>query len=98
MFARGRRLSDPFFLLIVLPRPADGARLGLAIARRHARRAVERNRIKRLIRETFRRHRATLPSLDVVVMLRGPTAGSPNAILRAGLERLWGLLEDRGSD
>jgi hypothetical protein len=34
----------------------------------------------------------------VVVMLRSATAGTPNAVLRAGLERLWGLLEERSPD
>lgn len=70
----------------------------MAIARRHARSAVERNRVKRLVREAFRRHRPTLPPVDVVVMLRGSTAGTPNAVLRARLERLWGLLEDRSPE
>ena len=70
----------------------------MAIARRYARTAVERNRVKRLVRETFRQQRATLPSLDVVVMLRSATAGASTAVLRTGLQRLWGLLEERGPD
>ena len=98
MFAHGRKLSDPFFLLIVLPRQDAAARLGMAISRRHARSAVERNRVKRLVRETFREHRGTLPPVDVVVMLRSATAGTPNPVLRQGLQRLWGLLEDRNPE
>jgi RNase P protein component len=50
------------------------------------------------VREAFRCHRPTLPPVDVVVMLRGSTAGTPNAVLRARLERLWGLLEDRNPE
>jgi len=70
----------------------------MAISRRHARRAVDRNRIKRLVRESFRRRRATLPPLDVVVMLRTDPADVPNAALRAGLDRLWDLLEGPDAD
>jgi ribonuclease P protein component len=70
----------------------------MAISKRHARTAVERSRVKRLVRETFRQQRATLPVVDVVVMLRSATAGTPNAVLRAGLERLWGLLQERSPD
>jgi ribonuclease P protein component len=70
----------------------------MAISRRHARRAVDRNRIKRLVRESFRRRRATLPTLDVVVMLRTDPADVPNAALRAGLDRLWDLLEGPDAD
>jgi ribonuclease P protein component len=70
----------------------------MAISKRHARTAVERSRVKRLVRETFRQQRATLPVVDVVVMLRSATADTPNAVLRAGLERLWGLLQERSPD
>jgi ribonuclease P protein component len=70
----------------------------MAISKRHARTAVERSRVKRLVRETFRQQRATLPVVDVVVMLRSATAGTPNAVLRAGLDRLWGLLQERSPD
>jgi len=65
----------------------------MAIARRYARTAVERNRIKRLVRESFRTRRADLPPLDIVVMLRANTAGVENVALRAGLARLWDLLQ-----
>jgi ribonuclease P protein component len=70
----------------------------MAISRRHARTAVERNRIKRLVRETFRQRRAVLPPVDVVVMLRSATAGTPTVDLRMRLERLWTLLQDRTTD
>ena len=44
-------------------------RLGLAVARRSARRAVDRHRLKRRIRESFRHHAARLGGLDVVVLV-----------------------------
>ncbi len=58
--------------LTVLARPSgeQAARLGLAIPRKQIRRAVDRNRVKRLIRESFRRHRDLLEGLDVVVIGR----------------------------
>ena len=98
MFAGGRRLSNPYFLLLAAPRADEHtARLGMAIARRYAPTAVERNRIKRLVRESFRARREGLPPLDVVVMLRAATAGVDNATLRAGLARLWDLLQGRNA-
>ncbi len=84
--------------MIVATRDAGSARLGMAISRRHARTAVERNRIKRLVRESFRRRRAALPPLDIVVMLKAGTAGVANAGLRTGLERLWDALQGRDGD
>ncbi|GAB2573072.1 ribonuclease P protein component [Dyella jejuensis] len=65
------------------------ARLGLAISKRVSKRAVERNRIKRLLRESFRRVRSQLPPLDLVVMAREQAAGVPGADLLAELDALW---------
>lgn len=48
------------------------ARIGLTVAKRVERKAARRNRIKRLIREAFRKHRHMLLSLDCVVQLRRP--------------------------
>jgi ribonuclease P protein component len=50
------------------------SRLGLAISKKQIRRAVDRNRLKRHIRESFRHHRKRLTGLDLVVMAR-PAAG-----------------------
>ena len=47
---------------------ARGARLGLAIAKKHCRKATARNRIKRIVRESFRQNQASLDGLDIVVI------------------------------
>ena len=65
------------------------ARLGLAVSKRVSKRAVERNRIKRLLRESFRRIRSQLPPLDVMVMAREQAAGVPGPELLAELDVLW---------
>ena len=51
------------------------ARLGLVIGKRAVRRAVDRNRAKRVLRETFRTRRLELPWVDIVVQLTGPVGG-----------------------
>ena len=51
-----------------------GTRLGITVTRRVGK-AVIRNRLKRSVREVFRRQRAALPEkLDVVVIARGGAA------------------------
>lgn len=51
--------------------------------------AVRRNRLKRLARESFRRHRADLPSRDYVIACK-PGAGDPKrAQAMADLVRFW---------
>ena len=63
------------------------ARLGLAISKKQARRAVDRNRLKRLIRESFRCQREQFDDTDLVVMARSAALSIDNAKLRASLER-----------
>jgi ribonuclease P protein component len=88
--ARPRRYADRYFTLLVAPRAPGAAnrpRLGLAISRKQARRAVERNRLKRLIREAFRHRQLDLPSVDIVVMVRSTVCQAENAVLAACLQR-----------
>ena len=71
-------MTTPSFLLLVAARfPAcEGApaRLGLTVSRRVGR-AVERNRVKRGVREWFRRNRSALPlDRDLVVIARPAAA------------------------
>lgn len=63
--------------------------MGLAISKRVSKRAVERNRIKRLVRESFRRIRTQLPAIDVMVMAREQAAGVTGSELLAELDGLW---------
>lgn len=61
----------------VMPAGLDAsARLGLVIAKKLARRAVQRNLLKRLAREVFRHARQELPHYDLVLRLAKPTGHS----------------------
>jgi len=51
--------------------------------------AVERNRVRRLIRESFRLRRHELPAADVFVTARAGARAATNAQIFASLERLW---------
>lgn len=83
------RLGGRCFHLRYRPNGLGHARLGLAISKRVSKRAVERNRLKRLLRESFRRIRDQLPPVDVVVMARDVAAGLPGAELLAEADALW---------
>lgn len=67
----------------------DTARLGMAVSRRVSLRAVERNRIKRLVRDSFRHRRDGLPCADILVIAHRDAAGQPGPALRTELDALW---------
>ena len=67
--AQGRRLYTRHFGVTLAPPEGPGPRLGLVVTRRFGK-AVRRNRMKRLLREFFRRHKGRLPSLDLVIMAK----------------------------
>jgi len=70
----------------------------LAISRKHFKRAVDRNRIKRVVRESFRTHRAALGGADIVVLSRGGVELSTKRELAASLEKHWENVHRRCSD
>ena len=79
VFKRGARLDGRLFLLVAAPSGRGFDRLGLAVSRRIGG-AVERNRARRLLRESFRRlPRGGRPALDLVVVARSPLASSGQA-------------------
>lgn len=88
-----RRVGDAFFQLRYAPNATGSARLGLAISKQVSKRAVERNRIKRLVRESFRRARHGLPAVDLVVMARAQAAGRDGSYLLAQMNELWEKLQ-----
>jgi len=67
----------------------DIARLGLAISKKNCRHASGRNRIKRVVRESFRQHKMELTGLDIVVLNQPACRGAPNDSLFDSLARHW---------
>lgn len=72
---------------------SESARMGLAIAKRAVRHAHDRNRIKRLARETFRQRRDQIRPGDYIVTANRAAADACPTELRAALDHLWQSLE-----
>ncbi len=88
-FADGRRCASRYFRVSLTTAPGLSARLGLTVSRRVSKRAVERNRIKRCVRESFRHARSALPPLDLVLAAKPEAATAAGSLLRADLQQLW---------
>lgn len=83
------RASHQHLLILARPNSLDVPRLGLVIAKKHIRLAVERNRVKRLIRESFRHQQQYLTGLDVIVLARKGMDELPNIKLAEQLNQQW---------
>lgn len=86
-FKQGRRYHTPVLTLIIVPTEGAHSRLGLAIAKKHCRLAVQRNRIKRVVREFCRREFAQWPrSYDVVTLSKPNIQECSNIALQQALQ------------
>jgi ribonuclease P protein component len=94
VFTRPLRSADDFFTVLARSNDGLGPRLGLVISRRAAKAAVQRNRFKRLARETFRLQ-PDLPSLDFVVLAKAAAKDAGNPQLRVSLGQHFTQLAQR---
>lgn len=95
------KVSCKELLLLARANPLGHARLGLVIAKKHVRRATERNRAKRIIRETFRHQQHLFASpaagLDIVILARGGLDRLDNGVMAEQLNSLWRQLQRKAS-
>jgi len=94
VFAEPRKSVDSCFTVFVRRNGSLPARLGLAISKRNARRAVDRNRLKRVVRESFRGFRIQLHGIDIVVLCRQGAVTAPNPRLFSSLSAHWKRARD----
>ncbi|HBC58697.1 MAG TPA: ribonuclease P protein component [Gammaproteobacteria bacterium] len=75
-----------------------GPKLGFVIAKKQIRMAVQRNRIKRLGRESFRLNQQKLGSLHIIIMARGRVAQLSNQEIHTIFDTLWNKLIEKCKD
>jgi len=81
--------------VIARPNGLGHARLGLAVGVRSAGNAVNRNRVKRVVREAFRHIHQELPAVDLVVNARPAAGKASNAAMTASVTTLWNRIRQR---
>ncbi len=73
---------------VIAANPLDHPRIGFAFSKKFSRRAVQRNSLKRLLRERFRQAQHGLQAVDLVIFLRGRLPDQPQAETLA-IDALW---------
>lgn len=94
-YTGGRRFGNELLSATVRGNEGPLARLGLSIAARTVGNAVQRNRLRRLIRESFRQQ--PLPPVDIVIGARTAVRTASAAALRAALQRMWKQIDEAWS-
>ena len=87
-----RKVRGRLAVIHVAPGRSKDSRLGIALTRRLVPSSADRNSVKRMVRETFRRHGVKRAGLDCVVALRLPFDAAEAASMRAEIRSLFDQL------
>ncbi len=93
VFKKANKLYFNEFTVYVLRNNRSESRLGLAISKKSVKKAVSRNRIKRIIRDSFRLRRHKLAGWDIVFVSRFAATQLSNTELKAITSKVWKRLK-----
>ncbi|MCW5582873.1 MAG: ribonuclease P protein component [Gammaproteobacteria bacterium] len=89
VFAKSNKVTYRYLVALCKNNQKPHARLGIIVAKRHVNLAVNRNRLRRIIRESFRYHKEALKGLDIILLLRSECTDLDKKILRNDVDHLW---------
>lgn len=91
------KVSSQQLLFLSIPNQLSHPRIGLVVAKKNIRFASQRNRVKRIIRESFRLHQAEIPNLDIVVLAKRNLDTLDNKALHHSVAKLWKQLQRKAN-
>ena len=89
------KVPDQKILILARPNELGHPRLGFVISKKNVRRAVKRNRVRRIIRESFRLNQHNLPAVDMILLARPGLGDMESADLTPLLKKCWSRLNKR---
>jgi len=89
VFYRAKKLSAHNFVLLFQTNNLDYPRLGIIIAKRNVAAAAARNRLRRMIKESFRLHRYIIKGYDVIFIGYKGINSITKEELKRCLEKQW---------
>jgi len=95
VFSRSKRFGNKSITVLARGNDIGHPRLGLAISKKSAKRAVDRNRIKRIFRESFRLHQHKLPNVDIIAMCKTNVLNLNNTEMHEQIELQWRFMRKK---
>ena len=86
------KVPDQHLLILARPSSLDHPRIGFVISKKNVRLAVQRNRVRRIIRESFRLKQHDLPNVDIVILARKGLGDISNEDVHSLIRRSWSRL------
>lgn len=92
---RADQVDGKLYKIFYKRNESDTSRLGIIATKRNFPRSVDRNRLKRFVRETFRQHNIKVSGLDLVVMVKRPCLAVSGDTKTEALKSLFFLVENK---
>lgn len=83
------KVSCRFLLIFAINNTLPNSRLGVIVGKKNVSLAVQRNRIKRLLRTSFRLNQGLLHGLDIVILARSNLSSLDNRFINDKAQMLW---------
>ena len=93
VFSDAEKFAKIFFLLLVSKNKYNYSRLGLIVAKKNVKLATKRNKIKRIVRESFRKQQE-LKNLDIIFIAKKEINNLNSKKLRDQLDKQWKKIHD----
>ncbi|MCW4152060.1 ribonuclease P protein component [Halomonas sp. 18H] len=87
------KLHGKGMMALATPNALGRPRIGLIFSKKNVRRAVDRNRLKRITRESIRHRQHRLPAVDIVLLARRGVQELDNEVVHRQLHGMWRRLE-----
>lgn len=91
------KVSQANLLILARPNLTDHPRIGFVISKKNIRRAVNRNRVRRIMRESFRLNQHKLPPYDFVILARRGLGEIEREVLHNSISLCWNRLTKKAA-
>lgn len=88
VFAKPRKVQKKYLVALYQP-SLEHSRIGIIINKHHVKLAVDRNQIRRIIRDSYRHNKEALKGLDIIVLIRSECTPLDKKALRGNIDKIW---------